>query len=132
MFAIALYDERRRSLGVGPRPVWQEAAALFVYWGQFLFGSEIKSLLAVHPELAEVDQEAILQYFYFGYIPDPATAFRSIRKLPPGLLARVRDMDNSAYVAIGTCPRMGRHGRSRKKNIWRSWRPDWTRRFGFA
>src|SRR5208337_2977019 len=26
------------------------------------------------------------QYFYFGYIPDPATAFLAIQKLPPGHL----------------------------------------------
>ena len=86
MFAIALYDERRRSLvlardRLGKKPLHYSFTA-----GQFLFGSEIKSLLAVAPELAEVDQEAILQYFYFGYILDPATAFRSIRKLPPGFL----------------------------------------------
>ena len=30
--------------------------------------------------------EALLQYFYFGYIPDPLTAFRRIQKLPPGHL----------------------------------------------
>ena len=86
MFAIALYDERRRSLvlardRLGKKPLHYSFTA-----GQFLFGSEIKSLLAVAPELAEVDQEAVLQYFYFGYILDPATAFRSIRKLPPGFL----------------------------------------------
>jgi asparagine synthase (glutamine-hydrolysing) len=86
MFAIALYDERRKSLllardRLGKKPLHYSLAA-----GQFLFGSEIKSLLAAAPELAEVDQEAILQYFYFGYILDPASAFRSIRKLPPGFL----------------------------------------------
>jgi asparagine synthase (glutamine-hydrolysing) len=86
MFAIALYDERSRRMvlardRLGKKPLHYSFAA-----GQFLFGSEIKSLLAVAPELADVDQEAILQYFYFGYILDPATAFRSIRKLPPGFL----------------------------------------------
>jgi asparagine synthase (glutamine-hydrolysing) len=86
MFAIALYDERRRCLvlardRLGKKPLHYSFTA-----GQFLFGSEIKSLLAAAPELAEVDQEALLQYFYFGYILDPATAFRSIRKLPPGFL----------------------------------------------
>jgi asparagine synthase (glutamine-hydrolysing) len=86
MFAIALYDERRRRLllardRLGKKPLHYSLTA-----GQFLFGSEIKSLLAVEPELADVDHEAILQYFYFGYILDPATAFRSIRKLPPGFL----------------------------------------------
>ena len=42
--------------------------------------------VAVHPELAEVDPEGLLQYFYFGYIPDPYTAFRRIHKLPAGHL----------------------------------------------
>jgi asparagine synthase (glutamine-hydrolysing) len=86
MFAIALYDERQKRLvlardRLGKKPLHYSYAA-----GQFLFGSEIKSLLAVAPELAEIDQAALLQYFYFGYVLDPATAFRSIRKLPPGCL----------------------------------------------
>src|SRR5205814_2324694 len=38
------------------------------------------------PELADIDRDALLQYMYFGYIPDPATAFTPIRKLPPGHL----------------------------------------------
>jgi asparagine synthase (glutamine-hydrolysing) len=86
MFAIALYDERRRSLVLARDRLGKKPLHYSFIAGQFLFGSEIKSLLAVAPELAEVDQEAVLQYFYFGYILDPATAFRSIRKLPPGFL----------------------------------------------
>jgi asparagine synthase (glutamine-hydrolysing) len=54
--------------------------------GRLFFGSEIKAILTVAPELAEVDSEGLLQYFYFGYIPDPLTAFQSIKKLPPGHL----------------------------------------------
>lgn len=86
MFAIALYDERRKSLllardRLGKKPLHYSFAG-----GEFLFASEIKSLLSVAPKLGEVDPQAILQYFYFGYILDPATAFRSIRKLPPGFL----------------------------------------------
>jgi asparagine synthase (glutamine-hydrolysing) len=84
MFAFAVYDERRDCLllardRLGKKPLHYSVSA-----GHLLFGSEIKSLLAVAPDLAEVDQEAILQYFYFGYILDPSTAFRNIRKLPPG------------------------------------------------
>jgi asparagine synthase (glutamine-hydrolysing) len=86
MFAIALYDERRRSLVLARDRLGKKPLHYSFTEGQFLFGSEIKSLLAVAPELAEVDQEAVLQYFYFGYILDPATAFRDIRKLPPGFL----------------------------------------------
>ena len=86
MFAIALWDERRKSLllardRLGKKPLHYafEKSCLF-------FGSEIKSLLAVAPGLADVDREALLSYFQFGYIPDPLTAFRPIRKLPPGHL----------------------------------------------
>jgi asparagine synthase (glutamine-hydrolysing) len=52
--------------------------------GQLLFASEIKSILTVAPDLAEIDHHAILQYLYFGYILDPDTAFKNIQKLPPG------------------------------------------------
>src|SRR5438046_9955249 len=54
--------------------------------GRLYFASEIKSILAVAPELAEVNLASLLQYMYLGYIPDPATAFVGIHKLPPGHL----------------------------------------------
>jgi len=86
MFAIALYDERRELLllardRMGKKPLYYASAD-----GRLFFGSEIKTILAVAPELAEVDPEGILQYFYFAYIPDPLTTFRQIHKLPPGHL----------------------------------------------
>ena len=86
MFAIALYDERRQRLllardRLGKKPLYYAFCD-----GRLLFGSEIKALLAAAPQLAEVDPEGILQYFYFGYIPDPFSAFQRIRKLPPGNL----------------------------------------------
>ncbi|MFZ0284291.1 MAG: asparagine synthase (glutamine-hydrolyzing) [Terriglobales bacterium] len=86
MFAIALYDCTRRRLllardRLGKKPLhygWSQ--------GRLLFASEMKAILAVAPELAEVNPEGLLQYFYFGYIPDPLTVFRQIHKLPPGHL----------------------------------------------
>jgi asparagine synthase (glutamine-hydrolysing) len=87
MFAIALYDTKRDSLllardRLGKKPLFYAQRA-----GRLFFGSEIKALLAAAPELAEVDTEGVLQFFYFGYISDPHSAFREIRKLPPGHLA---------------------------------------------
>jgi asparagine synthase (glutamine-hydrolysing) len=86
MFAFAIYDERRRSvllardrLGIKP---------LHYAWdnGQLFFGSEIKAILAAAPGLAEINAAALREFFCFGYIPDPNTAFTNIRKLPPGHL----------------------------------------------
>lgn len=84
MFAIAIWDEQRKSLLLARDRLGKKPLHYAFEKGQLLFGSEIKSLLAVAPELAEVDRQAMLSYFQFGYIPDPLTAFRSIRKLPPG------------------------------------------------
>ena len=42
--------------------------------------------MAVAPELAEVNSQALLEYLYFGYVPEPITAFTGIQKLPAGHL----------------------------------------------
>lgn len=84
MFAFAIYDTRTRRLllardRLGVKPLHYAFAD-----GRLLFASEIKSILAVAPEFAAIDQRALWLYMYFGYIPDPATAFLPIQKLPPG------------------------------------------------
>ena len=84
MFAFALYDERRRRLLLARDRLGIKPLHYVLDHGRLLFGSEIKAILAAAPELNEIDSFALLQYFYFGYIPDPLTAFASIKKLPPG------------------------------------------------
>jgi asparagine synthase (glutamine-hydrolysing) len=86
MFAFALYDQRNRRLLLARDRLGKKPLHYALHNGQLLFASEMKAILAVAPELATVDSEALLQYFYFGYIPDPGTAFTAIRKLPPGHL----------------------------------------------
>jgi len=86
MFGLALYDERKQSLLLARDRLGKKPMHYALHEGRLLFGSEIKTILAVAPELASVDPEGLLQYFYFGYIPDPYTAFKPIHKLPPGHL----------------------------------------------
>lgn len=50
----------------------------------FLFASELKAL-EVHPGFhAEIDRDALTQYFRFNYIPTPYSIYRGISKLRPG------------------------------------------------
>src|SRR6202034_945464 len=86
MFAFALYDERRGTLLMARDRLGKKPLHYALAGGRLLFGSEIKSILAVAPELASVNNEALLQYMYYGYIPDPITSFLAIQKLPPGYL----------------------------------------------
>jgi asparagine synthase (glutamine-hydrolysing) len=91
MFAFALYDERRRKVLIA-RDRLGEKPLHYAFDGKKLwFGSEIKAILAVAPELAQVDRQAVRQYVQFGYIPDPATAFSGIKKLPPGHLLELEN-----------------------------------------
>src|SRR4029077_11764529 len=91
MFAIALYDKRRQTLLLARDRMGKKPLHYAHFNGRLLFGSEIKAILAVAPELAEINPEGILQYFYFAYIPDPLTAFQRIHKLPPGHLLEYSD-----------------------------------------
>jgi asparagine synthase (glutamine-hydrolysing) len=91
MFALALYDERQGTLLLARDRLGKKPLHYALQEGRLYFGSEIKTILAVQPDLAEIDHEGLLQYFYFGYIPDPSTAFRSIRKLPAGHLMEFRN-----------------------------------------
>jgi asparagine synthase (glutamine-hydrolysing) len=86
MFAFALYDEPRRKLLIARDRLGKKPLHYALAGQRLLFGSEIKAILAVAPELAKVNNEALLQYMYFGYVPDPLTAFLPIKKLPPGHL----------------------------------------------
>jgi asparagine synthase (glutamine-hydrolysing) len=90
MFAIALYDERQGTLLLARDRLGKKPLHYALHEGRLYFGSEIKTILAVQPGLAQIDPEGLLQYFYFGYIPDPVTAFRNIRKLPAGHLMEFR------------------------------------------
>jgi asparagine synthase (glutamine-hydrolysing) len=86
MFAFALWDERRQTLLIARDRLGKKPLHYALHNGKLYFASEIKSILTVAPELAEVNRAALMQYMYLGYIPDPATAFSRIQKLPPGHL----------------------------------------------
>src|SRR5207244_27761 len=86
MFAFALYDERHRRLLLARDRLGKKPLHYALVDGSLFFGSEIKAILAVAPELAKINYEGLLQYMYFGYVPDPMTAFTPIQKLPPGHL----------------------------------------------
>jgi asparagine synthase (glutamine-hydrolysing) len=86
MFAFALWDDRRQSLLIARDRLGKKPLHYALHNGKLYFASEIKSILSVAPELAEVNRAALMQYMYLGYVPDPATAFSRIHKLPPGHL----------------------------------------------
>jgi len=84
MFAFALWDRSRETLFVardrlGVKPLFYAVLAD----GTFLFGSELKALLAHGGLVREIDPCAVEEYFALGYVPEPRTIFNGAKKLPP-------------------------------------------------
>jgi asparagine synthase (glutamine-hydrolysing) len=86
MFAFALWDQRKERLLLARDRFGKKPLHYALSEGRLLFASEIKALLAGAPDLADVNPKGLLNFFYFGYIPDPHTAFEHVQKLPPGHL----------------------------------------------
>jgi asparagine synthase (glutamine-hydrolysing) len=89
MFAIALWDARRRRLllardRAGKKP-------LFVYRdaSRVAFASEIKAFFG-HPEISlEANDEALPYYFIHGYVPRPETFYRRVSQIEPGTIVAI-------------------------------------------
>jgi asparagine synthase (glutamine-hydrolysing) len=91
MFAIAIWDERRRRLIL----VRDRAGEKPLYYADtpdgLVFASEIKALL-IHPAVGlDLDPEALALYLQLQYVPGPDTLVAAVRKLAPGHIAIVED-----------------------------------------
>ncbi len=84
MFALAIYDKKKRKLVLARDRLGKKPLHYALVKDKLYFASEIKSILSVAPELAEINAQGLLDYLYYGYVPDPLTAFTGIQKLPAG------------------------------------------------
>lgn len=84
MFVFAVWDRNRQTLflardRLGIKPLYYAELSD----GQLIFASELKALCC-HPLLEKtLDEYAIEEYFAFGYIPEPRSIYRQVKKLPP-------------------------------------------------
>ncbi|MGH8177835.1 MAG: XrtA/PEP-CTERM system amidotransferase [Steroidobacter sp.] len=91
MFAFALWDIRKQQLFIardrlGVKPLFYTLLPN----GLLLFASELKSIM-VHPDVQRrIDPQAVEEYFTFGYVPDPKSIYREVKKLEPGAYISVK------------------------------------------
>jgi asparagine synthase (glutamine-hydrolysing) len=114
MFAIALWDRREQALylardRLGIKPV---------YWadfnGRLLFGSELKALRADRGWSPELDRDALVAYFRFGYVPAPHAIYRGVRKLPPGTILTARPEGPPTLAAYWSLDEIARRGQGER------------------
>lgn len=89
MFALAIWDVRKRRLLLARDRIGKKPLFYYSDGNRFLFGSEIKSLLASGEVPVRPDSEGIHDYLTYLYFPAPRTAFQGICKLPPATIMTV-------------------------------------------
>lgn len=104
MFVYAVYDSSENTLSItrdrpGVKPLYY-----FFRDGVFLFGSELKSLMA-HPAFEKIiDHRSVSNYFRLGYVPAPDSIFQNCHKLEPGhqlvLSLKDRQVDVKQYWSV--------------------------------
>jgi asparagine synthase (glutamine-hydrolysing) len=90
MFAFGLWDRRQRVLFLARDRFGQKPLYYADLPDRFLFASELKALRADPAFPPVLDPRALRDYFAVGYVPDPASIYRTARKLPPAHHLRVR------------------------------------------
>jgi asparagine synthase (glutamine-hydrolysing) len=86
MFAFAIWDSRDKSLFLARDRIGKKPLHYYHDNNVFLFGSEIKSILAdeYYNSKKDIDLHAFHSYFSFLCVPDPLTMFKGIKKLHAG------------------------------------------------
>lgn len=84
MFAFSIHDKRSGEIFIardrfGEKPLYYHHTA-----EEFIWASELKSIIAVKPELRKISQGALTLYFSLTYIPAPYSIYQDIFKLLPG------------------------------------------------
>lgn len=84
IFSFGIWDSRRKVMFLardraGVKPLYYAEPP-----GAFVFGSELRAVLA-HPAIERhLDMTSLNQYLAYEYVPTPRTIFAGVKKLPPG------------------------------------------------
>ncbi|MFI5071714.1 MAG: asparagine synthase (glutamine-hydrolyzing) [Terriglobales bacterium] len=93
MFAFAIWDNRRKSLFIARDRVGIKPLYYYHSNSSFIFGSEIKVILADPEVTPEVNPEMIDRILTFNYLPGEETLLKNIHKLAPGSCVLIKDGD---------------------------------------
>jgi asparagine synthase (glutamine-hydrolysing) len=91
MFALALWDSRRRKLLLARDRLGKKPLYYFATGARVVFASELKALVAHGAAPRELDPEAVVQYLACEYVPAPGSILRGVRKLPAAHIAVLDD-----------------------------------------
>ena len=98
MFAIALFNRATDELflirdRIGVKPLYYHE-----HQRCYVFGSELKSIIAFPDSEKKIDREALTMYLYHGYITGPSSIFYNVFKVLPGTYIRIKSGESRAVT----------------------------------
>jgi asparagine synthase (glutamine-hydrolysing) len=84
MFAFALWDAQRKRLLLARDPMGIKPLYYYQSEKNFLFASEVRTLLQTELVPRKVDSTGALSYLAFGSVYEPWTIVEGVRAVPPG------------------------------------------------
>jgi asparagine synthase (glutamine-hydrolysing) len=88
MFGLAIWDNRDRTLTLARDRAGEKPLFYARVGDEILFASEVQCMLR-HPSLRrDLDPIAIAEYLKLGYVPEPRTPFRAVRRVQAGTIKR--------------------------------------------
>lgn len=107
MFAFAVWNARQERLFVARDRLGEKPLYYYQGPGLFLFGSELRSLLASGCVPRRLDTAGLATYLAFGAVHDPLTIIEGVRSLPPATPWRGK-MAFARCAVTGALPRLRR------------------------
>lgn len=89
-YAFAVWDAKKRTLSLARDRVGVKPLYFYLDANRFIFGSEIKAILAHSKVSREIEPVAMYHYLSFLTTPAPLTMFKDIYKLPAGYAMTVQ------------------------------------------
>jgi len=97
MFAFAIWDKTKQQLFLARDRIGKKPLYYYDNGNEFIFGSEIKAILAHPAAKKSVNPEAVYDFFAYQYIPEPKTIFHNIYKLKPGHCLSISKEKRNTY-----------------------------------
>lgn len=115
MFAVALWDERRKALLLGR----DRAGKKPLFWScvreGLAFASELPALLALLDRVPPHDAAALRDYLQLGAVPHPRTIYQGVHALPPG---------STLEFVVGGTPRVASYWQVTEPQLFRGSEED--------
>ncbi|MEO1381804.1 MAG: asparagine synthase (glutamine-hydrolyzing), partial [Bacteroidota bacterium] len=100
MFGFAIWDDNKKQLFCARDRFGIKPFFYYIDNEQFIFGSEMKSILANPKVSREMDLLGMDNYFTWGYTAETNTVYQTIKKLRPGHTMTLRPYDKNPEPVI--------------------------------